>query len=51
MTSPDAGFSAASRYALDKTRRLLQLVQIATLEQQITEAAIGDAHKDFEDHI
>jgi len=38
-------------YALDKTRRLMQLVRIATLNQQITEAAIGAPYKDFEDSI
>lgn len=38
-------------YALDKTRRLMQLVRIATLDQQITEAAIGAPYKDFEDSI
>ena len=39
------------RYALDKTRRLLRLVRIATLDQQITGAAIGTPYKDFEDSI
>ena len=39
------------RYALDKTRRLMQLVRIATLDQQITEAAIGAPYRDFEDSI
>ena len=39
------------RYALDKTRRLVQLVRIATLDQQIIEAAIGTPYRDFEDSI
>jgi predicted nucleic acid-binding protein len=39
------------RYALDKTRRLIQLVRVATLGQQITEAAIAAPHKDFEDSM
>lgn len=39
------------RYALDKTRRLMKLVRIATLDQHITEAAIGASYKDFEDSI
>ena len=39
------------RYALDKTRRLMQLIRIATLDQQIIDAALGAPYKDFEDSI
>ena len=39
------------RYALEKVRRLMQLIRIAAVDQQIIDAAIRAPYKDFEDSI
>jgi predicted nucleic acid-binding protein len=39
------------RYALDRTRRLMQLIRVAALDQATTEAAIRAPYRDFDDSI
>jgi predicted nucleic acid-binding protein len=39
------------RYAIEKIRRLMQLIQIASVDQQTIDAAIRAPYKDFEDSI
>jgi len=40
-----------NRYALDRIRKLRNLLAIATLNEAIIDAAIASPHKDFEDSI
>ncbi len=39
------------RYAIEKIRRLTQLIRIARVDQQVIDAAIRTPYKDFEDSI
>ena len=40
-----------ARYALDKMRKLRQLVSVAPLNESIIDAALSFPHRDFEDSI
>ena len=39
------------RYAIEKVRRLRQLIRIATVDQKVIDAALQAPYKDFEDSI